>query len=109
MHNEAADFHHAIRAIRRLNNPEAFGSGEHELASRRPTPLFGRDMDDDDDSQGSEGDGGTVVDEDGVVLVNSLSHSEFRECLVAHFDILFRQNKVKWPERSRNNNNDINT
>ncbi|CAB9527088.1 Plant transposon protein [Seminavis robusta] len=36
---------------------------------------------------------------DGSVLVNSLAYDDFRNRLVEHFDILWRCNRVRWPQR----------
>jgi DDE superfamily endonuclease len=87
-------------AIRRLQNPQQFGSREHELQSRWPSPLIPQDEDDsDDDSVGR----GLQRDQDGTILINSLSYTEFRQLLVVHFDILSRQNKIVWPRNHRVN------
>jgi len=40
-----------------------------------------------------------VVGEDGATLANSMSYDNFRTRLVEHFDILHRQNQIKWPKR----------
>jgi len=40
-----------------------------------------------------------VIDEGGAIVVNSLSYNNFRSRLVQHFDILHRQNKIKWPKK----------
>ena len=39
---------------------------------------------------------------DGAIAINSLSYGVFRKLLVDHFDILYRQNKCKWPVRHVN-------
>ncbi|CAB9518733.1 Plant transposon protein [Seminavis robusta] len=44
----------------------------------------------------------------GGVLVNSLCYDDFRFRLVEHFDIQFRQNRIKWPERRSNDSNNNN-
>ena len=36
----------------------------------------------------------------GSIPVNSLSQEEFRDSLIKHFDVLFCQDKLKWPRRS---------
>ena len=36
----------------------------------------------------------------GAIPVNSLSLKEFCKSLVEHFDVLFCQNKLKWPRRA---------
>ena len=36
----------------------------------------------------------------GAVPLNSLSQKEFRKSLIEHFDVLFCQNKLKWPRRA---------
>ena len=36
----------------------------------------------------------------GAIPLNSLSQKEFRKSLIEHFDVLFCQNKLKWPKRA---------
>ena len=109
---------HAPFALRRLANPELFGSREHErecaqrrVTTNRSTRLFDPEENSADEDQGdNEEEFLEQMDEVGATFVNSLSYFEFRNRLVAHFDILHRQHKICWPERrspndSNNNNN----
>jgi DDE superfamily endonuclease len=80
-------------AIRRLANPQEFGSQQHEIQSREPVPLVPPTQDDDSvDSSVC-----VPCTQDGLVPVNSLTYTDFRQRLVTHFDIQWRQNKVVWP------------
>ena len=36
-----------------------------------------------------------------VRIVRNLTHNQFRNCLVEHFNILFLRNDIKWPRRLR--------
>ena len=36
-----------------------------------------------------------------VRIVRNLTHTQFRACLVKHFNILFQRNEIKWPRRLR--------
>jgi DDE superfamily endonuclease len=87
---------HAPFAIQRLNNPERFGSRQHERESAAPAPLVDtgpRGEDDDDASQNLDGIG-ERQDENGTVFVNSLSYTDFRGRLVVHFDILWQRHRI---------------
>jgi Plant transposon protein len=92
-------------AIQRLQNPEQFGSRQHEQASAAPRPLVGDqppNLDGDgDESIGSEGTG-ERTDAEGYIYVNSLSYSEFRDKLVQHFDILWQRHRIVWPRSDTN-------
>lgn len=90
-------------ALQRLHNPgelrsyDSSGSGkgsdrvvdnddaddEEEETDRRPTDVQLR----------------ASVDSDGFRKVRLLSLEVFRERLVEHFDILFQQNKLEWPQK----------
>jgi hypothetical protein len=35
----------------------------------------------------------------GAVVINSLTYDDFRNRLVEHFDIMFRNQRVQWPVR----------
>jgi len=91
---------HALCAIQRLNNPqsERFGSHEHqsEAQSRRIV-----EMDEMDGKEDVEDDDELVTnerrDENGAIHMNSLSHFDFRDRIVEHFDILHRQRHIRWP------------
>ena len=50
-----------------------------------------------------EGPTEVVPSSSGIIPVRSLSLNSFRDRLVEHFDILWPQNKIKWPERVRMN------
>jgi hypothetical protein len=60
------------------------------------------------DAEDSNNDGGEEEEHVGEIpahgdrsirIVRKLSLPYFRDKLVKHFDILFRQNKIKWPTR----------
>jgi len=95
----------APMAIRSLTNPQlqSFGSREHENESAENLRLAGNTDDniDDDDDMVTD----LVTDEDGAIFLNSLSCADFRNRLVVHFDILHRHNKIRWPTRTQNPNN----
>ena len=54
--------------------------------------------DEDDDASGSGQK--PIVDTDGCIRVNSLTLESFRNRLINHFDILWRQNQILWPTRT---------
>lgn len=97
---------HAPFAIRRLENPAQFGSRQHENDCALPRVAHGVDdtVGDDEASVGSNGRGNTTDDE-GAVFVNALSYTDFRERLIIHFDILYSQRRVVWPQRIITTNN----
>jgi len=107
---------HAPFAVRRLNNPQlkTFGSREHENNDCENILLSkergdNENMDDEEDDMDGDLETNERFHEDGSVCINSLSHFEFRKRLVVHFDILHRQNRVRWPTRKKtttNNNSD---
>jgi DDE superfamily endonuclease len=119
--NEAGDITHAPFALQRLQKEEfaAFGSQEHERAaaierqrSKRRGELLS-DTEDNDDKFEVEDQMVTGVicyNNEGAIIVNSMTYGDFRARLVEHFDILFRNKKVRWPVRAtgssiiRNNN-----
>lgn len=94
---------HAPFAIQRLANPAQFGSRQRENDSALPRGAHG---DDDDASVDSTGRGETVLDDEGAVFVNALSCTDFRERLITHFDRLFSQRRVVWPQRDKGRTND---
>ena len=57
----------------------------------------------DDDSFDDEVDNDIPItpDEDGYVIIQNLSLNQFRKKLIIHFNIAFKQNKVKWPQRNK--------
>lgn len=89
--NNADDMRrHAPMAIRRLQNPEKFGSRQHELAAALPQPLSGRrsrrrttteDSEDSDSDDSVEEVSQTRRDTAGAIFVNSLSYADFRHRL----------------------------
>jgi DDE superfamily endonuclease len=109
--NEVADLHYAPLALQRLGAEEyaGFGSRRHEREvtqqqqNRRNWEALQADNEDvvqEDDDHLLPGD--VRYDREGAVIVNSLSYDDFRNRLVEHFDILHRQNKVRWPRRKVN-------
>lgn len=50
---------------------------------------------------------GSVVMENGAIVVRRLSMNQFRERLVQHFDILFQKKQVIWPQRNHATRIDI--
>ena len=64
--------------------------GPGETDGVRPHPV---DMD-----SGNDGDTGPAEQSD-VRVVNEIGLGYFRRKLVEHFDILWRQNRIKWPSR----------
>jgi hypothetical protein len=40
-------------------------------------------------------------DHNGSVIVNSLTYCDFRQRFVEHFDIMYRNNTVLWPDLER--------
>jgi DDE superfamily endonuclease len=124
--NDLSDMAYAPFALQRLQQEdfERFGSRQHEeeaaLAkqfNRRRGILLDEDVADGEDNNEDIG----IEDEDpvqpgmvryndhGATVVNSLTYDDFRNRLVEHFDILFRQQKVRWPVRAvKTNNNSAN-
>jgi hypothetical protein len=43
------------------------------------------------------------VDDNKAIYLHTLPYDDFRNRLVEHFTILFKKNKVKWPQRGHNN------
>jgi len=84
-------------AIQRLNNPalEEFGSREHEREASSIRPAEPDSVTEEHDSITNE------RTADGAIYVNSLSYKDFRDRLVAHFDILHRRNQIQWPTRGK--------
>ena len=102
-------------AIRRLANPllQSFGSRDHETndcqnltLSRERSNNNPHDTNEDDDDMDDDLTTNERHHEDGSLYVNSLSYFDFRKRLVEHFDILHRQNRIKWPTRKPAQNND---
>ena len=89
-------------AIQRLNNPENFGSRQHEQDCAMPRSFSTNRPVDDDEHSGNSTGLGIEQDEKGAIFVNSLSYSDFRSRLVTHFDILWRRHRIVWP-RSKDN------
>ena len=60
--------------------------------------------DDSASSDPSDGDGSALEigasEQRGIRVVRKLSLPFFRSKLVEHFDILFKQNRIKWPSRN---------
>jgi hypothetical protein len=85
-------------AIQRLNNPELeeFGSREHERGASSIRPAEQDSIEEQHDNITNEQQAA-----DGATYVNSLSYKEFRDRLVVHFDILHRQNGIRWPTRGK--------
>jgi len=79
----------------------SFGIREHELAAQREqqeraTPLLHpkEDLPDNHDDENDQ-----TVDGTGAMLVNSMSYHAFRDRLVRHFEILHKQNEIRWPQK----------
>jgi len=94
---------YAPMAIRHLTNPQlsTFGSRDHKTASIENLCVAqnaGDDNIDDDDDLVTD----IRTDENGAIFINTLSYADFRERLITHFDILHRNNKIRWPTRRRN-------
>jgi len=91
----------APMAIRRLTNPQlsTFGRREHEVSSIENLRVS-RNSDDNIDA---DDDLVTDIrtDDNGAIFVNSLSYFDFCDRLINHFDILHRNNKLRWPTRTR--------
>jgi len=92
-------------AVGRMSEKEirTFGSREHEQeaiaeqeASQRPLLYPEAEL---NELLIEEEHDDVVIDEGGAIVVNSLSYNNFRSRLVQHFDILHRQNKIKWPKK----------
>jgi len=100
---------HTPFAIRRSNDTQLqeFGGRRHEEQSHQRTQIGDRDNNDmDADDADDDIDDGTGMEEvtaDGAIIVNSLSHFDFREQLVNHFN-MHRQRKMQWPTRNPNTN-----
>lgn len=108
--NDISDMSYAPFALQRLSQTdfELFGSREHENAAasaKRKDIRCGQLSDDEGTINGNmEIDdpvtaGVVRYDHNGSVIVNSLAYGDFRQRLVEHFDILYRNNKVRWPVR----------
>jgi DDE superfamily endonuclease len=104
--NDIEDLQHAPFALQRLGEDAFanFGNREEEILARHNEQRRRR-------AQGGEEDG-TVEEEEeeevvgdiqfgiqGAIVVNSLSYDDFRNRLVEHFDILHRQQRIRWPVR----------
>jgi hypothetical protein len=42
---------------------------------------------------------GTVVEEDGAIVVRKMNMSQFRQRLIEHFDICFQRKELAWPRQ----------
>lgn len=91
---------HAPFAVDRMSETQLhdFGSEEHRRSTQQmpEEDLVPRDellMAVEDEEENIQ------IDVDGAIRVNSLSYKTFCSRLVQHFDILHRQNKIKWPTR----------
>ena len=113
--NGIADLSYAPFALQRLQKEEfaTFGSRQHERTAaeaRQRAVRQGQLLDDDIEEEGEVYEdvpmtaGVVRYDGNGAIIVNSLTYGDFRGRLVEHFDILFRQNKVRWPVRATKNN-----
>lgn len=112
--NDISDMCYAPFALQRLQQDEftRFGSTQHEkeAAEARQRAIRRGELEEylEEDVEVYEADpittGVVRYDANGAVIVNSLSYGDFRCCLVEHFDILFRNSKVRWPVRTTNKN-----
>ena len=41
------------------------------------------------------------TNEDGSVNISDISLDAFREKLIIHFNIMFKENKILWPQRNK--------
>ncbi len=113
--NEIEDIRFAPFALQRLSSEEfrSFGSRNHVQESlqqhinRRQWQQQNSATDSDEDNLPEEIDaavtGRVRYGNNGGIIVNSLSYQDFRNRLVEHFDILHRQNSVRWPFRTGKN------
>ena len=87
-------------AIHKLNHPSTQRMGDLSRIG------YGNDYDGnmyDDDEKKIEKDTSDPPpqNKDGSINVRDLSLNDLRERLVIHFNIQFKQNKVKWPRRNK--------
>jgi hypothetical protein len=97
LHNSLDVAEHAPTfALRRLKSPEERrGYDASGLGPGNDRDIVTPDDPSDDDIISED----PVVGSVGVRYVPRLSYGYFRSRLVEHFDILFTQNKIKWPSR----------
>jgi hypothetical protein len=111
--NDLEDQVYAPFALQRLSKEDFtnFGSRHHETTARQDEQRSrywerlqerhdGNNNNNDDDSATEDNADNNLrvrCSQDGSVVVNSLSYQDFRNRLVEHFDILYRQLKVQWP------------
>jgi hypothetical protein len=69
------------------------GPGDDHIS---PGDDDGEGDDDNNDISGNE----PTPSTGGIRVVRTLRQDYFKRKLIEHFDILFRQNKIKWPSRS---------
>ena len=101
--NDNDDMNELPYSIRKLVNPSTNRSNDISGMGN------GNDVDsevEDDNSSGDDEDYNTPItqDEDGYIKLQDLSLHQFRKRLIVHFNIAFKQNKVKWPAQKRNVN-----
>lgn len=88
---------HVPFAINRLNNLDS-GARRYDTSGMGHGSDFIDVPDDDDDADEEQEE---VVDDDGAILVRTMNYDKFRSKLVEHFDILFEQQRIRWPRRNR--------
>ena len=98
--NDNDDMETLPYSIRKLVNPN----------TNRTTDISGMgngndvdsEVEDDNSSEDDEDDNTPITqDEDGYIKLRDLSLNQFRKKLIMHFNIAFKQNKVKWPQRNK--------
>jgi hypothetical protein len=116
--NDVEDLTLAPFALHRLSAEDFanFGSRQHEREATQSEAnrqcwegLQRDDLDEENALQESDDDhlvlGRYRYASDGSIIVNSMCYDDFRNRLVEHFDILNRQNRVRWPTRSAKKSN----
>jgi DDE superfamily endonuclease len=103
--NEVGDMAYAPFALSRLNEEDfsSFGSRQHEKEAQSRQQWEEQDqlINEENDEQDNVVPGIIRYNDQGAIVVNSLGYQDFRNRLVEHFDILYRQCRVRWPQRQQ--------
>ncbi|CAB9496564.1 Plant transposon protein [Seminavis robusta] len=98
-------------AVQRLSDEALrnFGSRNHEQMARQEESLRRGINEQRDEAMAEDERNNPPMDDchltrqkyamDGSIILNSLTYDDFRNRLVEHFDILWRRNRVRWPQR----------
>ena len=86
-------------AIHKLNHPSTQRTGD--LSGIGYGNDYNGNMYDDDENIEKDTSDPPPQNKDGPINVRTLSLNDFRKRLVIHFNIQFKQHKVKWPRRNK--------